>query len=192
MRETAPAVLVYSYVIMGSATSMHWCRVNRITVYPGAFLGLVLVLMTAVSQADAYRWEDADGNVHYGDAPPKSAVRVRSVDLHECRDEDCRAELARRRAETVDSYRDLSDWLDEREAARRESAQSASEPATVIVSSPPPLWSLAPVAVPAIPYGINDSWRPPHHFPSGGFRPRPIPYQDHGSARLNQRFQLPK
>lgn len=48
-----------------------------------AMLALILALVaaSAVATGEVYKWQDAHGNVHYGDRPPATGVGSRSVSL---------------------------------------------------------------------------------------------------------------
>lgn len=44
------------------------------------FTSLLLLLSCTATQAEIYKWVDAQGNVHFGDRPPKSAT-TETIDL---------------------------------------------------------------------------------------------------------------
>ncbi len=44
-------------------------------------LGIMLLLTPLLAGAQIYRWVDAQGQVHYGDRPPRDAGNLESVDL---------------------------------------------------------------------------------------------------------------
>lgn len=43
-------------------------------------LGFALMLCVSVSFADVHKWKDADGKVHYGDAPPMAGTQKVKTD----------------------------------------------------------------------------------------------------------------
>ena len=70
------------------------CTGNRKHAYRvPAGLVLVLVLVPPVHGGEAHRWIDADGAVHYGDAPPPESVRATGTDA-EAADADNAEEAA--------------------------------------------------------------------------------------------------
>jgi len=80
---------------------------------------LSLGLLVTGAHADAYRWQDAQGNVHYGDEPPDDARQVRSVKTFECKTAECQAEMQERYEQAVANNEALSEWLREIDAARQ-------------------------------------------------------------------------
>ena len=75
-----------------------------------ALVGLGWVAASALA-ADAYRWQDSAGQIHYGDKPPVHATQVTRVETHECDSDACREEMAQRYREAVAAYERLEEWL---------------------------------------------------------------------------------
>lgn len=126
-------------------------------------------LVTIGARAETYRWQDAQGHVHYGDDPPKGARALREINTFECVTEQCIAELRQRYEQAVAEQQELTEWLREREAARRRDAPSP--PSNMVYVTPQ--WLPIPYAAYAAPwprYGHARSW--PRYPVSHPARPR--------------------
>lgn len=104
--------------------------------------------MAVGAQAETFRWQDADGHVHYGDDPPDGALALRGVETFECTTKQCAAELQQRYDEAIAAEQDLDDWLRQREADRQRKAPVAETRTVYVV----PQWLPSPYAVPLTPY----------------------------------------
>ena len=89
---------------------------------------LVLTLASAFATAEAYKWVDADGHVHYGDRPPATGLDSRSMSLPPApakdADHEQRSLKRRRLLEAFEAERAERDQAEaEAAAAKAERAQ---------------------------------------------------------------------
>ncbi len=86
-----------------------------------ALLVAVLAIAPAVAATGVYRWQDDQGNVHYGDRPPSKA-EPSSIEIEKA--PEPAAEDSRRRAKT---QRLLEAMESERERERTQEAQATAD-----------------------------------------------------------------
>lgn len=84
------------------------------------FLIPLLLLVTSITQAGAYRWVDGNGQIHFGDRPPANAV---TDDVHLKTAPPTSDVAVSERKQRVKEFVAQS----ERERATREKAQAAQE-----------------------------------------------------------------
>ncbi len=90
-----------------------------------AFLFLLLLCCGASVQAEAYRWVDENGKVHFGDRPPRG-VEKESIKLPESKSSTPVPSAAERRDKT---RRLLEAWEEERRIEKEQEAKAAAEKA---------------------------------------------------------------
>jgi len=69
--------------------------------------------------ADTFRWQDPQGNVHYGDKPPVDAVGTKRINTFECKTEQCEADRQRYYEEAIAVNESIDKWLTDLDAARQ-------------------------------------------------------------------------
>lgn len=157
----------------------------------GASLCLLLLLwgLQGAAHADAFRWRDADGQIHYGDKPPEGAESLEQIETFECQTEACREDLEQRRRDSAETNRQIEEWLQSRQA-EREAANAEEDRASVIYmpTYPPyPPVLMAP-GVPCL-YGrhCSGTLRRGHHISGKHPGGRPIYSDGHSSSRHGRR-----
>lgn len=83
----------------------------------------LMLLLSAQTFAEIYRWVDANGNVHYGDKPidPRSAAKAKTVELKPS------YTPATRTADEEISIRNTENAIRQRNAARRKAEDKEKE-----------------------------------------------------------------
>lgn len=94
------------------------------------------VLGIGLAEADAYRWQDPDGRVFYGDAPPDGARSVARIATDECHDQACREERLRRFEDMQAINRALEHWLEGRARERAISRSPAAIETPTVYMAP--------------------------------------------------------
>ena len=83
-----------------------------------AALTALAILITAAPWADAYKWRDESGRIHYGDQALDDSGRVldnqdvQSIETYECGTEACRAEEEQLAREAAQRHAQTLQWLE--------------------------------------------------------------------------------
>jgi len=94
-------------------------------------MGILSVFLLAFGflgsvQADTFRWQDPQGNVHYGDTPAADAEGIQRVNTFECKTEQCEADWQRYYEEAIAVNESIDEWLRELDAIRQKQDASVN------------------------------------------------------------------